>query len=81
MSKSMVTYIATHETKSPLSHSEIVEDGIEPLKEHFALKLLSKAQEQLGVIPDGTPGATTEERLSDYGYTITSKTSTLHIPN
>ncbi|MCD2164881.1 hypothetical protein [Comamonas koreensis] len=81
MSKSMVTYIATHETKSPLRHSEIVENGIEPSKEHFARQLVIKAQDELGIIPDGFPGATPEERLRDYGYTITSKTSTLHITN
>lgn len=78
MSKTTTVAIATREGYPPLEYAVTFENNEEPTREDLAFQLVVLAQNRHSpLIPDGRRGASREERLAEFGYSITSVISTI----
>lgn len=73
--RSMTTVTAERKGCDPLVITYDAEEGMS--REMIALRLLMLAQERHQLIPDGRRGASKEERLAEYGYVITTTSTSL----
>lgn len=74
----VISQVTAHRDGQPPLQCVIEHDGSSQLsREEFALLLLGQAQERHTIVPDGMRGASNEQRLAEYGYTISSITHTL----
>lgn len=73
--RSITTVTATREGFEPLVFSYYTDEALD--RESVAFRLLQLAQDRHQLIPDGRRGAGREERLAEYGYVITSTSTSL----